>query len=157
MDGRDVPPDSGKCFIEELEAKIKEIGAGKIATVMGRYYAMDRDNRWERVKLAYDAIVKGEGLDAPDAVSAMQDSYDKKEYDEFVKPTVITENGEPVAKLKKNDSVIFFNFRPDRARELTRSIIDEDFAGFEREYFPTYFVSMTQYDKTCLLYTSRCV
>ena len=108
----------------------------------------DRDNRWERVKLAYDAIVKGEGLDAPDAVSAMQDSYDKKEYDEFVKPTVITENGEPVAKLKKNDSVIFFNFRPDRARELTRSIIDEDFAGFEREYFPTYFVSMTQYDKT---------
>lgn len=148
MDGRDVPPDSGKGFIEQLEAKIKEIGAGKIATVMGRYYAMDRDNRWERVKLAYDAIVKGEGIDAPDAVLAMQDSYDKEEYDEFVKPTVITENGEPVAKLKANDSVIFFNFRPDRARELTRSITQEDFAGFEHEYFPTYFVSMTQYDKT---------
>lgn len=148
MDGRDVPPDSGKDFIGQLEAKIKEIGAGKIATVMGRYYAMDRDNRWDRVKLAYDAIVKGEGLDAPSAEKAMQDSYDKKEYDEFVKPTVITENGEPVAKLKKDDSVIFFNFRPDRAREITRSIIDEDFTGFDREYFPTYYVSMTQYDKT---------
>ncbi|BDF59418.1 2,3-bisphosphoglycerate-independent phosphoglycerate mutase [Christensenellaceae bacterium] len=148
MDGRDVPPDSGKGFIGQLEAKIKEIGAGKIATVMGRYYAMDRDNRWDRVKLAYDAIVKGEGLDAPSAEKAMQDSYDKKEYDEFVKPTVITENGEPAAKLKKDDSVIFFNFRPDRAREITRSIIDEDFTGFDREYFPTYYVSMTQYDKT---------
>ncbi|MEA4853774.1 MAG: 2,3-bisphosphoglycerate-independent phosphoglycerate mutase [Christensenella sp.] len=148
MDGRDVPPDSGKGYIEQLEAKIKEIGAGKIATVIGRYYAMDRDNRWERVKLAYDAIVKGEGLNAPDAVAAMQDSYERKEYDEFVKPTVITENGEPVAKLKKDDSVIFFNFRPDRAREITRSIIDENFEGFPREYFPTYFVSMTQYDKT---------
>lgn len=148
MDGRDVPPDSGKGFIGQLEAKIKEIGAGKIATVMGRYYAMDRDNRWDRVKLAYDAIVKGEGLDAPSAEKAMQDSYDKKEYDEFVKPTVITENGEPVAKLKKDDSVIFFNFRPDRAREITRSIIDEDFTSFDREYFPTYYVSMTQYDKT---------
>ncbi|MEA5002321.1 MAG: 2,3-bisphosphoglycerate-independent phosphoglycerate mutase [Christensenella sp.] len=148
MDGRDVAPDSGKGFIEQLEAKIKEIGAGRIATVMGRYYAMDRDNRWERVKLAYDAIVRGEGLNAPDAVSAMQDSYDKKEYDEFVKPTVITQNGEPVAKLKKDDSVIFFNFRPDRAREITRTIIDEDFTGFDRDYFPTCFVSMTQYDKT---------
>ncbi len=148
MDGRDVPPDSGKCFIEQLEAKIKEIGAGRIATVMGRYYAMDRDNRWERVKLAYDAIVRGEGLTAPDAVRAMQDSYDKKEFDEFVKPTVITQNGEPVAKLAKDDSMIFFNFRPDRARELTRSIIDEAFTGFDRDYFPTYFVSMTQYDKT---------
>jgi len=148
MDGRDVAPDSGKGFIEQLEAKISEIGAGRIATVMGRYYAMDRDNRWERVKLAYDAIVKGEGLNAPDAARAMQDSYDKKEYDEFVKPTVITQNGEPVAKLKKDDSVIFFNFRPDRAREITRSIIDEEFTGFDREYFPTYFVSMTQYDKT---------
>ena len=148
MDGRDVAPDSGKGFIEQLEAKIGEIGAGRIATVMGRYYAMDRDNRWERVKLAYDAIVKGEGLNAPDAARAMQDSYDKKEYDEFVKPTVITQNGEPVAKLKKDDSVIFFNFRPDRAREITRSIIDEEFTGFDREYFPTYFVSMTQYDKT---------
>ena len=148
MDGRDVPPDSGKCFIEQLEAKIKEIGAGRIATVMGRYYAMDRDNRWERVELAYDAIVKGEGVNAADAVSAMQASYDKKEYDEFVKPVVITENGEPVAKLKANDSVIFFNFRPDRARELTRSITQTDFDGFAHTYFPTFFVCMTQYDKT---------
>ncbi|MEG1473038.1 MAG: 2,3-bisphosphoglycerate-independent phosphoglycerate mutase [Christensenella sp.] len=148
MDGRDVPPDSGKGFIEELEAKIKSIGAGRIATVMGRYYAMDRDNRWDRVKLAYDAIVLGAGANAASAVQAMSMSYEKKEFDEFVKPTVITKDGEPIAKLKKDDSVIFFNFRPDRARELTRSITEEDFTGFEHEYFKTHFVSMTQYDKT---------
>ncbi|MEG1158410.1 MAG: 2,3-bisphosphoglycerate-independent phosphoglycerate mutase, partial [Christensenellaceae bacterium] len=148
MDGRDVAPDSGKAFIEELEQKIKEIGAGKIATVMGRYYAMDRDNRWERIELAYHALVKGAGENAPNAVLAMQNSYDKKEFDEFVKPTVITQNGEPTAKISRDDSVIFFNFRPDRAREITRTIIDEKFDGFKRDYFPTYYVTMTQYDKT---------
>ncbi|MEG0585614.1 MAG: 2,3-bisphosphoglycerate-independent phosphoglycerate mutase [Christensenellaceae bacterium] len=148
MDGRDVAPDSGKVFIEELEQKIKEIGAGKIATVMGRYYAMDRDNRWERIELAYHALVKGAGENAPNAVLAMQNSYDKKEFDEFVKPTVITQNGEPTAKISRDDSVIFFNFRPDRAREITRAIIDEKFDGFKRDYFPTYYVTMTQYDKT---------
>lgn len=147
MDGRDVPPDSGKGFIEKLEAKIKEIGAGSIATVMGRYYAMDRDNRWERVELAYNAMVKGEGLNAPDAVTAMADSYAREEYDEFVKPTVITRGGEPVAKMKAHDSVIFFNFRPDRAREITQTFIDEKFTGFAREYFPMYYVTMTQYNK----------
>ncbi len=147
MDGRDVPPDSGKHFIEQLETKIKEIGAGKIATVMGRYYAMDRDNRWERVELAYNAMVKGEGNYCSDAIQAMQDSYDRKEYDEFVTPTVITQNGQPVAKIAENDSIIFFNFRPDRAREITQTIIDEAFDGFQRTYFPVYFVCMTQYNK----------
>ncbi len=147
MDGRDVPPDSGKGFIEELEQKIQSIGAGKIATVMGRYYAMDRDNRWERVELAYRAMALGEGANSPDAVQAMQNSYDKEEFDEFVKPVVITENGEPVAKVKENDSIIFFNFRPDRARELTRTFIENPFDGFQRKYFPVYFVCMTQYNK----------
>lgn len=147
MDGRDVPPDSGKGYIEALVSKIKEIGAGQIATVMGRYYAMDRDNRWERVKLAYDAMAKGQGEQAQDAVSAMQNSYDKKEMDEFVKPTVIVKDGRPIATIKKNDSIIFFNFRPDRAREITRTFIEKDFDGFEREYFETYYVTMTQYNK----------
>lgn len=115
---------------------------------MGRYYGMDRDNRWERVKLAYDAIVKGEGLNAPDAVTAMKESYEHEKYDEFVIPTVITRDGEPVGKIKKNDSVIFFNFRPDRARELTCTLIEPDFSEFDRgEYQPVMFVSMTQYNK----------
>jgi 2,3-bisphosphoglycerate-independent phosphoglycerate mutase len=150
MDGRDVPPDSGKCFIEQLEAKIKEIGAGQIATVMGRYYAMDRDNRWERVEKAYNAMALGEGLTAPDAVTAMQESYDRKEMDEFVVPTVIARNGKPVAKIKQDDSVICFNFRPDRAREIARTFIQPDFAGFTRKngYFSVYYVCMTQYDIT---------
>ncbi len=148
MDGRDVPPDSGKGFIEQLEVKIKEIGAGKIATVMGRYWAMDRDNRWERVQKAYDAMVNGIGATAADAVSAMQQSYDKEEYDEFVQPTVIEQAGKPIAKIAAQDSVIFFNFRPDRAREITRSLTEPDFDGFARTYFPTYYVTLTQYDKT---------
>ncbi len=150
FDGRDVPPDSAKGYIEELEAKLKEIGVGKIASVMGRYYAMDRDNRWERVKLAYEAMVLGEGLKAESAGSAVAESYKREEFDEFVKPTIITENDKPVATIGKNDSIIFFNFRPDRAREITRTFTDEDFSGFERKngYFPLYFVCMTQYDKT---------
>ncbi|MGI6153554.1 MAG: 2,3-bisphosphoglycerate-independent phosphoglycerate mutase [Christensenellaceae bacterium] len=147
MDGRDVPPDSGKGYIEQLEAKIKEIGAGKIATVIGRYYAMDRDNRWERVELAYNAMVYGVGEEAADAVTAMQASYAKKEFDEFVKPTVIIENGVPVATVKEKDSIIFFNFRPDRARQITRTFIEEDFSEFQRDYFKVYFVSITQYNK----------
>ncbi len=147
MDGRDVPPDSGKRYIEELEAKIKETGAGKIATVMGRYYAMDRDNRWERVELAYDAMALGKGLHAADAVSAMSGSYAREEFDEFVKPTVIMDGDKPVAKVQKDDSIIFFNFRPDRAREITRTFIEKDFDGFKRDYFPVYYVSMTQYNK----------
>jgi len=150
FDGRDVPPDSAKGYVEELEAKLKEIGVGKIASVMGRYYAMDRDNRWERVQLAYDAMVLGKGLEATNAVDAVVASYAREEYDEFVKPTVIKENGNPVATIGENDSIIFFNFRPDRAREITRTFIEEDFSGFKREkgYFPVKFVCMTQYDKT---------
>ncbi|HBU12050.1 MAG TPA: 2,3-bisphosphoglycerate-independent phosphoglycerate mutase [Clostridiales bacterium] len=147
MDGRDVPPDSGKGYIEQLRQKIKEIGAGKIATVTGRYYAMDRDNRWERVELAYRALVHGEGVNFTDAAEAMQAAYDKEEYDEFIKPVVITENGEPVSKIRENDSIIFFNFRPDRAREITRTFIEREFDGFKRAYFPVFFVSMTQYNK----------
>ncbi len=148
MDGRDVPPDSGLGYIEQLEEKIREIGIGQIATVMGRYYAMDRDNRFERVQKAYDAMVKGQGLHAASAVEAMKQSYGKGEMDEFVLPTVIMKNEKPVATIGKGDSIVFFNFRPDRAREITRAFIDRDFNGFEREYFGVHYVCMTQYDKT---------
>ena len=150
MDGRDVPPSSGKGFVEELDAKLKEIGVGKIATVMGRYYAMDRDNRFERVQKAYNALVYGEGETAASGEIAMQNSYDKGETDEFVLPTVILENGAPVGKISAHDSVIFFNFRPDRAREITRTLVFDDFDGFPRKngFFPLYYVCMTQYDKT---------
>lgn len=150
FDGRDVPPDSAKGYVEELEAKLKEIGVGKIASVMGRYYAMDRDNRWDRVKQAYEAMVLGKGLNASSAGQAVEESYAKKEFDEFVKPTVMVENGKPVATIDTNDSIVFFNFRPDRAREITRCFTDKEFAGFERAkgYFKNYFVCMTQFDKT---------
>ena len=146
MDGRDVPPTSGTEFIAALQQKIKELGLGQIATVSGRYYAMDRDNRWERVKLAYDAIVNGEGNKDPDPVAVMQKSYGAGVTDEFIVPTVVTEG----AGIKAGDSVIFFNFRPDRARELTRTLVDPDFAGFEREkgFFPLTYICMTQYDAT---------
>ena len=146
MDGRDVPPTSGTEFIAALQQKIKELGLGQIATVSGRYYAMDRDNRWERVKLAYDAIVNGEGNKDPDPVAVMQKSYDAGVTDEFIVPTLVTEG----AGIKAGDSVIFFNFRPDRARELTRALVDPDFAGFEREkgFFPLTYICMTQYDAT---------
>ncbi len=150
MDGRDVPPESGKGFIEEYQSRIAEIGVGKIATVMGRYYAMDRDNRFERVEKAYAAMVYGEGNYDTDPAHAMQASYDAGVTDEFVIPTVITENGRPVATIQPNDSIIFYNFRPDRAREITRAFIMEDFNGFERRkgFFPVHYVCMTQYDKT---------
>ena len=146
MDGRDVPPTSGIEFIAALQQKIKELGLGQIATVSGRYYAMDRDNRWERVKLAYDAIVNGECNKDPDPVAVMQKSYGAGVTDEFIVPTVVTEG----AGIKAGDSVIFFNFRPDRARELTRALVDPDFAGFEREkgFFPLTYICMTQYDAT---------
>lgn len=127
---------------------MRDIGVGDIATVMGRYYAMDRDNRWERVSKAYDAIVYGEGVEAESAVTAVEESYNNDVTDEFVVPTVIKKDGEPLGKVSENDSVVFFNFRPDRARELTRTIVDEDFSGFERDYFKTCFVTMTQYDAT---------
>ena len=146
LDGRDVPPSSGKDYVAELLKKLEEIGVGKVATVMGRYYAMDRDNRWERVEKAYAAMVYGEGEKAECPVCAVQNSYDKEVTDEFVIPTVC-EGAEPIAA---GDSVIFYNFRPDRAREITRTLVDPDFSGFERKngFFPLNFVCMTQYDAT---------
>ena len=150
FDGRDTPPASGKGYLEELIAKMKEIGVGKVASMSGRYYAMDRDNRWDRVELAYKSLVTGEGVQAEDAVAAMQESYDKKVYDEFVLPTVITENGKPVSLVKPNDSVIFFNFRPDRAREITRAFCCDDFDGFERANgrMPLTYVCFKDYDES---------
>mgnify|MGYP006370735805 FL=1 len=148
MDGRDVAPSSGKEFIEKTEEMMKEIGVGKIATISGRYYAMDRDNRWERVELAYNAIVRGTGNTANSAIEAIEESYKNDKTDEFVVPTVILENGEPTATVKSGDSVVFFNFRPDRARELTRALTQKDFDGFNAEKLDLTFVTMTQYDKT---------
>ena len=144
MDGRDVPPTSGKDFLADCQAKLEEIGVGKIATVIGRYYAMDRDNRWDRVEKAYAAMVYGEGNRNADPVAAA--SYADDVTDEFIVPTVCAEG----ATIKTNDSVIFFNFRPDRAREITRTLVDDDFNGFSRRNgrIPVYFVCMTQYDAT---------
>ena len=152
LDGRDTPPASADGYIAELEEKMKEKGVGKIATISGRFYAMDRDKRWERVKEAYDALVNGEGHRFASATVAIENSYQKEIFDEFVKPSVICKNDEPVATIGENDSVIFFNFRPDRAREITRTIVDPDFDGFERKYFKTYFVTFTNYDETLLPY-----
>ncbi len=148
MDGRDVPPDSGKGFIEQMEAKLAEIGVGKIASVMGRYYAMDRDNRWEREKQAYDTMVHGAGSTNTSAVNAMQVCYDEKIFDEFITPTCIVEDGKPVGLIKENDIIICFNFRPDRARQITRVFTDPEFDGFERSYFPVYYCTLTEYDAT---------
>ena len=149
LDGRDTPPASAENYIIELEDKMREYGVGKIASIMGRYYAMDRDKRWDRVKLAYDALVKGEGLTASSAVNAIESSYQREEFDEFVKPTVILNSeGTPLATIKEHDSVIFFNFRTDRARELTRAIVDPDFKDFETHYFETKYICMTEYDAT---------
>lgn len=146
LDGRDVPPSSGKDFVAECAQKLKEIGVGEIATVMGRYYAMDRDNRWERVEKAYAAMVYGEGVPCADPVKAVEDSYKAEVTDEFVIPTVCAKD----AKIKADDSVIFFNFRPDRAREITRTFVDPDFSGFVRKngFFPLTYICMTQYDAT---------
>ena len=142
LDGRDVSPTSGKGFVQELCDKCAEIGVGKIATVMGRYYAMDRDKRWERVQMAYDAMVYGEGVHNADPVDAVAKSYANGVTDEFVEPVVCDSEG----TIGDNDSVIFFNFRPDRAREITRAIVDPEFDGFQREFFPTTYVCNTEYD-----------
>ena len=146
LDGRDVPPSSGADFMKELVAKMEEIGVGKVASVMGRFYAMDRDNAWDRVGKAYAAMVYGEGNSASCPVKAIEGSYQEGVTDEFVVPVVI----EGTERIKANDSVIFFNFRPDRARQITRSFVDPDFKGFERKNgcFPLTFVCMTQYDAT---------
>ncbi len=149
LDGRDVQPTVGKGQLEELEAKIKEIGIGQIATVSGRYYTMDRDKRWERTKIAYDAIVHGEGIRSESAIKSVEDSYKVGVTDEFIMPTVIEKNGKPLAKIEDGNSIIFFNFRPDRARQITRAIVDNEFDGFDRgQKVDTFYVTMTQYDKT---------
>ena len=148
LDGRDTPPASGKDFVAQLEEKMSEIGVGKVASLAGRYYAMDRDNNWDRVEQAYLSLTTGEGKQAESAVKAMEDSYAADVTDEFVVPTVITENGKPLSVVKENDSVIFFNFRPDRAREMTRAFCDDKFVGFERKYIPTTFVCFKDYDES---------
>ena len=149
LDGRDTPPASGKGYIEELQAKMKEIGVGEIGVVSGRYYAMDRDNRWDRVELAYNALTKGEGVKGTDAAEAVQASYDNEKTDEFVLPTVMEKDGKPVAVIQDKDSVVFFNFRPDRAREITRAFCDDDFQGFAREKrLDLTYVCFTDYDET---------
>ncbi|MGN0327034.1 MAG: 2,3-bisphosphoglycerate-independent phosphoglycerate mutase [Lachnospiraceae bacterium] len=149
LDGRDTPPASGKDFVIALEDEMKKIGVGKVATVTGRYYAMDRDNNYDRVEKAYLALTKGEGLAADSAAEGIQASYDREETDEFVKPTVVMENGKPVATIKDGDSVIFFNFRPDRAREITRAFCDDEFTGFSREKrLNLKYVCFSEYDPT---------
>ena len=148
MDGRDTPPTSGENYIMQLEEKMKEKGVGKIASISGRFYAMDRDKRWNRVQKAYDAVVNGEGIKATSAISAIEGSYQKEVFDEFVEPTVICQNNEPIATIRENDSVIFFNFRPDRAREITRAIVDKDFTEFETKKMNLDYVCFTQYDET---------
>jgi len=146
LDGRDVSPTSGADFVKDLHEKLKEIGVGKIATVSGRYYAMDRDNRWERVTKAYDALVNGKGAETDCPYEAIKESYESDVTDEFIIPTVVVKDNKPVGTIGENDSIIFCNFRPDRAREITRTLVDPEFDGFERKYFPTYYVTMTQYD-----------
>lgn len=150
LDGRDVPPSSAADYIDALNAKLAELGCGKLATVMGRFYGMDRDNRWERVGKAYAALVYGEGVQVDDAASEVRESYTRKDEegkfitDEFVLPTVIS----GTERIKSGDSVIFFNFRPDRAREITRTLVDDEFTGFERKGGrpDVFYVCMTQYD-----------
>ena len=149
LDGRDTPPASGREYAEALTAEMEKIGVGRIASVMGRYYVMDRDKNWDRVKLAYDAMTKGEGLTANCGICAIQESYDRGETDEFVKPTLALEGGKPVALVQDGDSVIFFNFRPDRAREITRAFCDDDFQGFDRgPRKDVTFVCFSDYDPT---------
>ena len=148
LDGRDTPPQSAKRYIEELENKIKEIGVGKIATLSGRFYAMDRDKRWNRIELAYNAMVRGKGNKNTSALDAITKSYDENITDEFVVPVVIEENGNPVAKIENNDSVIFFNFRPDRARQITRTLVDKEFNEFNIQKNDLYYVCFTNYDET---------
>lgn len=148
LDGRDTPPASGESYILQLEEKMKEKGVGKIASISGRFYSMDRDKRWDRVEKAYKALVYGEGEKATSAISGIEASYQKEVFDEFVEPTVIYNGEEPIATIDNHDSVIFFNFRPDRAREITRSLVDPEFDGFEVKTLDLYYVCFTQYDET---------
>ncbi|HAM69104.1 MAG TPA: 2,3-bisphosphoglycerate-independent phosphoglycerate mutase [Ruminococcus sp.] len=146
LDGRDVPPSSAAEYMEEAVAELGKIGVGKIGVISGRFYAMDRDNAWDRVEKAYDALVLGEGVQEDDPVQAIKNSYANGVTDEFMLPAVVAKD----AKIAEGDSVIFFNFRPDRARQITRAFVDPEFKGFERKkgYFPVHFVCMAQYDAT---------
>ena len=149
LDGRDTPPTSGKEFVAELEKKMQQLGVGEVASVMGRYYAMDRDKNWDRVQKAYNVLTKAEGEKAEGACAGIQESYDKEVNDEFVVPFYVEKDGKPVATIQDGDSVIFFNFRPDRAREITRAFCDEGFTGFAREKkLDLTFVCFTDYDET---------
>ncbi|MBF0224739.1 MAG: 2,3-bisphosphoglycerate-independent phosphoglycerate mutase [Desulfobacterales bacterium] len=150
LDGRDTPPDSGAGFIKNLNDHIQKKHNGKIATICGRYYAMDRDTRWDRTEKAYNLYTKADGVHENDPIIAVQNAYAKKETDEFIKPIVIVdENTKPIATMQDNDGLIFFNFRSDRARQLTRSFTEKDFSFFKREQIPAFcsFVTMTQYDE----------
>ena len=147
LDGRDTPPASGKDFVAELEAKMAEIGVGEVAVVSGRYYAMDRDNNYDRVELAYNALTKGEGKTAESATAGIQASYDAGKTDEFVEPFVVVKDGKPVASINDKDSVVFFNFRPDRAREITHCFCDDEFTAFDRGARKDItYVCFTEYD-----------
>ena len=148
MDGRDTSPASGEGFIQQLEDRMREKNVGKIATISGRYYAMDRHNNWDRIQKVYNLLVKGEGFKARSGLEAIEESYQKETFDEFVQPTVIVNsNGNPVARIKENDSIIFFNYRSDRAKELTQAFVDPEFNEFKRKYIKTHFITMTEYDK----------
>ncbi|MBP6823140.1 MAG: phosphoglycerate mutase (2,3-diphosphoglycerate-independent), partial [Acidobacteria bacterium] len=148
-DGRDTSPNSGKGYVAGLILKMRELGLGRIATISGRYYAMDRDRRWERVKLAYEAMAAGQGIQTSDPVAAIETSYENGLTDEFILPTVIVSNeGEPVGTVQPGDSCIFFNFRADRARQLTRAFTGLNFNNFERERIQDLnFATFTQYDR----------
>ena len=149
LDGRDTPPASAESYILKLQEKMNEKQIGKIASISGRFYAMDRDKRWQRVQKCYDALVNGQGNKAGSVVKAIKDSYQKEVFDEFVEPTVICNGEEPIATIGKNDSVIFFNFRPDRAREITRTLVDPEFNEFEtKKDLNLYYVCFTSYDET---------
>ena len=148
LDGRDTPPASAEGYITKLQEKMKEKGIGKIASLSGRFYAMDRDKRWQRIEKCYDALVNGKGIKAGNPIKAIEDSYQKEVFDEFVEPTVICNGEEPIATIGKHDSVIFFNFRPDRAREITRTLVDPEFNEFETKKLDLYYVCFTQYDET---------
>ncbi len=149
LDGRDTPPASAESYILKLQEKMNEKQIGKIASISGRFYAMDRDKRWQRVQKCYDALVNGQGNKAESVVKAIEDSYQKEVFDEFVEPTVICNGEEPIATIGKNDSVIFFNFRPDRAREITRTLVDPEFNEFEtKKDLNLYYVCFTSYDET---------
>lgn len=149
LDGRDTPPASAESYVVKLQEKMQEKEIGKIASICGRFYSMDRDKRWERVQKCYDALVNGEGKKASSSVKAIEDSYQKEVFDEFVEPTLICNGDGPIATIEKNDSVIFFNFRPDRAREITRALVDTKFDGFEtKKDLNLYYVCFTNYDET---------